>query len=121
MLLPYHEKHGVYPTSLRDLISDGHTTEEEYLKLRFQESPWSKPMEWIYIQPEKMEDTALFSGAPVIPWRGSSGIYFFGRADGGMNGITGDKMSYWMARPEIRKFANKLRSPESQTSLRKSR
>ena len=106
MLFPYHEKHGAYPVSLRDLVRDGHTTEQEFLELRFQECPWSNPMEWIYKQPEKPGDTALFSGAPVIPWRGSSGIYYFGRADGGVNGITGDKMTYWMTRPEITKFAN---------------
>lgn len=106
MLIPYHEKHGIYPASLRDLIRDGQMTEQEYLGLRFQESPWAEPVEWIYMQPEKTDDTALFSGTPVIPWRGSSGIFFFGRADGGVDGITGDKMSYWMTKPEIMKFAN---------------
>jgi hypothetical protein len=97
----YHEKHGNYPAALHQLVDGGMVTEKEYENLKFQTGPWSERIEWSYHPPGETHGIALFSGAPVFPHRGSSGMYVFGTAAGGAQAIGEEKLEWFMKRTGV--------------------
>ena len=95
----YHERHGTYPKTLRELVDKRLLTEKEYGKLKFQTGPWSESLEWQYHAPVESHDAILFSGQPVVPQRGGEGMYFFGWHGGMTQGIGQEKLAWFLKRP----------------------
>jgi hypothetical protein len=97
----YHERHGVYPESLRGLVDKHLVTDKVYGKLKFQVRPWSEYLEWQYHAPQNSQNAILFSGHPVAPDCGSEGMFVFGFADGSTQAIHKKDLQWFMKRTGV--------------------
>jgi len=96
LLTKYHEKNGSYPESLHDLVDGGLITPEAYHDLMFQPGPRAQSQEWCYLKPSAVTDFAVYSGEPVFPWKGASGMYLIGSPDGGCQKFTEGKIPFYI-------------------------
>lgn len=83
LLNHYQSENAVFPASLEALVDSGLISVSRFDDLQFQKAPGAERSAWTYVHPESIEEIAIISPDPVVPWSGSAGLFITARANGG--------------------------------------